>query len=181
MAGAGGVKPDVPWTEPLRLSELGHGQLTRRLVADEGARERVAALLGLDGLPELTAEVAAAPWLDGVRLTGAWSATVRQTCGVTLDPFETELSGEFDVRAVPESSPAAAPPEREAALDLESEDPPDVLAEDRVDLAMYVVEHLALEIDPYPRKPGVEFEPPPPEPEASPFDVLKTLKPRDAG
>ena len=174
------MKPQPPWTETIRLSELAHGSVSRRLEPDESTRRAIARALDLDELPDLNADVEAAPWLDGVELRGRWRARVVQTCGVTLDPFESELGGEFHVRAVPEGSPAAASPAPGAELDLEAEDPPDVLAADRVDLAAYVLEHLALEVDPYPRKPGVEFEPPPAEPEASPFAVLKALKPRDA-
>ena len=41
-----------------------------------------------------------------------------------------------------------------------------MLEGDAIDLAAYVVEHLALEIDPFPRKPGVEFDyTPDPEPD----------------
>ena len=41
----------------------------------------------------------------------------------------------------------------------------------------HVIEHLALEIDPFPRKPDAVFEPPATEEETSPFAVLKGLKP----
>jgi uncharacterized metal-binding protein YceD (DUF177 family) len=51
-----------------------------------------------------------------------------------------------------------------------------VLEDEGVDIAGYLVEHLALELDPYPRKPGVEWEAPPEEREASPFAVLQKLK-----
>lgn len=168
------------WSEWLRLSELGHGAVTRRLEADEAARERIARTLALDSLASLTAEVEVAPWLDGARIIGRWRAEVGQTCGVTLEPLQSQLSGQFEVRAVPSDSPAAPQGGAELGLDPEADDPPDVLEEDRIDLAAYVIEHLALEIDPYPRKPGVEFEPPAAEPEASPFAVLRNLKPRDA-
>jgi hypothetical protein len=40
-----------------------------------------------------------------------------------------------------------------------------------------LVEHLALDLDPFPRKPGAVFEPPPPEGPESPFAVLRVLKP----
>jgi hypothetical protein len=43
-------------------------------------------------------------------------------------------------------------------------------------VAHYIVEHLALAIDPFPRKPGAEFEFTPPAEEESPFAVLKKLK-----
>jgi uncharacterized metal-binding protein YceD (DUF177 family) len=61
-------------------------------------------------------------------------------------------------------------------LDPDAADPPDVLEDDAIDLAAYVVEHLALEIDPFARKPGVEFEYTPPDEEESPFAVLKKLQ-----
>ena len=51
-----------------------------------------------------------------------------------------------------------------------------MLEGDDLDLGAYLVEHLALEIDPFPRKPGVEWEPPPAETPASPFAVLQQLK-----
>ena len=87
------------------------------------------------------------------------------------------LSGEFTVRAVPEGSEAAGDPAGEVTIDPDAEDPPDLLDGEEVDVGAYLVEHLALEVDPFPRKPGVEFEPPPPETPASPFAVLQALKP----
>ena len=95
---------------------------------------------------------------------------------MSLDPFDTALAGEFTVRAVPEGSPAAGDPAGEVTVDPEAEDPPDQLDGDEVDVGAYLVEHLALEVDPFPRKPGVEFEPQTPESPASPFAVLQALK-----
>ena len=64
----------------------------------------------------------------------------------------------------------------ELDLDPEADDPPDLLESDRIDLAAYVVEDLALAIDPFPRKPGVAFEAPDQPGELSPFAVLAKLK-----
>jgi hypothetical protein len=48
---------------------------------------------------------------------------------------------------------------------------------DRVDLGAIAVEFLILGIDPYPRKPGVAFEPPAAEDESEhPFAALAALK-----
>jgi hypothetical protein len=102
---------------------------------------------------------------------------VGQLCSVSLDPFEQSLEGEIEVRAAPAGSPAI--PAHEAGdgeVDPDAPDPPDVLAGDALDLAAYVVEHLALEIDPFPRKPGAEFDYQPPTTEESPFAVLQRLK-----
>jgi hypothetical protein len=102
---------------------------------------------------------------------------VTQVCGLGLDPFDTELGGDFQVRCAPLGSPLLAPPESEVEIDLDADDPPDALEHDWIDVAAYVVEHLALEIDPFPRKPGAEFTPPPAETPPSPFAVLARLQP----
>jgi uncharacterized metal-binding protein YceD (DUF177 family) len=165
------------WGKPLRLHELGRGPVRVRLEADAARRAKIAGDLGLESLPSLTAELVVKPWLDGAELTGRFRARVEQVCSVSLEPFEQPVEGEIDVRVVPAGSPHAEEPEgSETELDLEAPDPPDVLDGDAIDLAAYVVEHLALEIDPFPRKPGVEFEFTPSTEEESPFAVLKKLK-----
>lgn len=170
---------DPPWSNPVRLSEVGRNSGGRTLVADEAARRRIAEYLELEDLPELSASVELEPWMDGARLRADWRARVVQICGITLEPFETALGGRFEVHAVPAGSPHGPSEEGgELTLDLDAPDPPDVLADERIDPAAYVVEHLGLEIDPFPRKPDAVYEPPEAEPEASPFALLTQLKPR---
>jgi len=167
-----------PWSVPLRLDEAARGPAVRRLAPDEAARKRIAESLGLAGLPAFEGEARVAPWRDGVEVEGRWTARVVYTCGITLEPFEQALEGEFAVRAVPPDSPLAVEPESgpEEELSLEAEDPPDVVQDGTIDLGAYLVEHLALELDPFPRKPGAVFEPPPAEAPESPFAVLRSLK-----
>ena len=168
------------WTTPIQLYELARGPVEVRLEPDAAERARVARDLGLESLPSLTADLTVRPWLDGAEITGRFDAVVAQLCSVTLDPFEQPLSGEIAVQVVPRGSPNASPEERgEAEHDADALEPPDVLPGEAVDLAAYVVEHLALEIDPFPRKPGAEFEFTPPAEEESPFAVLKKLKDKD--
>jgi hypothetical protein len=167
------------WREVVTLAEVQRGTSPRTLEADAATRERIAKALGLDALLSLAAEVRAAPWLDGVQIDGRWRAHVRQTCGVTLEPFDSDLDGELHVRALPQGSAALGGPDEaggELDLDPEADDPPDVLPDDRIDLGAYVVEDLSLAIDPFPRKPGVEFKAPEQPGEPSPFAVLAKLK-----
>lgn len=165
------------WNRPVRLHELARGPVRLSLEADAAQRAKIAGDLGLESLPSLTAEVTLKPWLDGVELTGRFRAVVEQVCSVSLDPFEQPVAGDIEVRAVPHDSPNAPQGHAgEMELDPDAPDPPDVLEADAVDVAAYVVEHLALEIDPFPRKPGVAFEFTPPAEEESPFAVLKKLK-----
>lgn len=166
----------MSWTKPVKLHELARGPVRLTLEPDEAERAAIARQLGLRRLPALTAKVAVTPWLDGVEITGRFKAVVEQVCGVSLDPFEQPVEGDIQVRAVPAGSEHAGAPEGgELELDLEAPDPPDVLENDVVDVAAYVVEHLALELDPFPRKPGVTFDYQPPEEETSPFAALKKL------
>lgn len=168
---------DKPWSDVVSLAEVSRGAVTRVLEADEAARKRIARLLNLDMLDDLEAMITLAPWLDGAEIDGRWTATLEQTCGVTLERFGRELEGAFLVRVLPAGSRnAPRDAAQEIAVDPEADDPPDVLEGEDVDVAAYVVEHLAMEIDPFPRKPGVAWDPPPPEEPESPFAVLKGLK-----
>lgn len=167
----------MSWDKTVKLHELGRGPVRLTLEPDAAERAAVAKRLGLKGLPSLSARVTVKPWLDGVEITGRFEAVVEQVCGVTLDPFEQPLQGEIDIRAVPAGSPHAPSPDGgELELDPDAPDAPDVLETDAVDVAGYVVEHLALELDPFPRKPGATFDYQPPEEETSPFAALKKLK-----
>ncbi len=166
------------WRHMIRLSDLARGPVSVTLEPDAEARAAIAKEIALEGLPALQGRITVRPWLDGAEITGRFTAVVEQICGVTLDPFETQIDGDFVVRAVPAGSPNAPADSEggEVEMDLEAPDPPDVLSSDDIDLAGYLVEHLALEIDPFPRKPGAEFDYEPDVQEESPFAVLKRLK-----
>ena len=172
----------MSWTHEIRLAEVQRGPVNLRLEADAATRKAIARRLGLVSLESLSAELALRPWLDGAELTGRLVADVTQTCSVTADDFPEQISGDIFVRMVPAGSPnaPAAPTGDEIEVDLEGDDPPDVLEGDRIDLAAYVVEHLSLELDPFPRKPGAVFEPPAETESASPFAVLRRLKDDDS-
>jgi len=165
------------WSHLVRLGALGHGVAKVQLIADEAARKRIARLLDLAELTALSADITITPWFDGAEIEADWSADLVQICGVSLEPLPDSPAGHFIVRVVPADSQHAPSAETEIDLDPDAPDPPDVLEDDdSVDLAGYVVEHLALEIDPFPRKPGVEFEPPKDDADLSPFAALRKLQ-----
>ncbi len=164
------------WPHVVGLGDARRGA-TLHLVADEAARAAIAKALDIEALDALEADVALSEWLDGAQIDARWHAAITQICGVSLDPFETALEGQFSVRAVPPGSPnAPAEPTGEVEFDSEADDPPDLLESESLDVGAYVIEHLALDIDPFPRKPGVAFEAPDEPAPPSPFDVLRALK-----
>ncbi len=166
----------TPWSHRVALQDVARGPVSLTLEADQRDLSAVAQELDLPAVGRLRGRATVSAWLDGLQVDATWSGSATQTCGVTLEPFDTEFSGAFQIRAVPTDSPAAAEPEAaDLEIDLATPDPPDILQDDAVDVAALLVEHLALELDPFPRKPGATFEPPAAEPGLSPFAVLARL------
>jgi uncharacterized metal-binding protein YceD (DUF177 family) len=116
---------------------------------------------------------------DDYSYEGEFSAEVVQACVVTLDPVRSVHSGTFSrryrVMARPASRRSPGILEAEAGNDEES---PEIVASPVIDLAAPLLEELSLVLDPYPRAPGVRFEPPKEESQGkdSPFAVLAKLK-----
>lgn len=166
---------DLPYSEPVRLHQVGAG-VTRRLEPDVAARGRIAKALDLASLDSFVAEMTLAPSPGGWRLSGRVRASLAQTCGITLEPLPVEIDAPFSLTL------AEAPDEEadEIVITLDDESP-DPIEGGQVDLGQYAVEQLALQLDPFPRKPGAEFVQPPEPTEISPFAVLKQLRPSDEG
>ena len=159
------------------LIDVQSGVARFRLVADDDARERVRRVLNLERIQSLGAELAIEPWLDGVELNGKVTATVTRLCGISLELFEEVVDEPILVRVVPANSANITPEESgPVVVDLQDDDPPDSLTGDSIDVAGYVVEHLSLALDPFPRKPGAVFTQPTSQPSLSLFSILAALK-----
>ena len=99
-----------------------------------------------------------------------------QTCVVTLEPLDARVAEDFRV-TYGDADPA--PTLAEIDLDYEEADPPEPIEGGIIDLGVLVAEHLALGLDPYPRKAGAEIPKDlAPEPEATaPTAGSETRKP----
>jgi uncharacterized metal-binding protein YceD (DUF177 family) len=167
-----------PWSAPVTVHDVPETGRHIDLAADEGTRAAVAQAIGLRALPRLDASFdLARRGREGLHVIGRVSATVGQTCVVTLEPIENEIDEAIDLVFSPEV--ASEPPE-DAARErrVAADDAPEPLVGGVVDLGVLATEFLALGVDPYPRKPGAEFTAPPTEDdEASrPFAALAALK-----
>lgn len=145
----------IPFSRPVRVEPLPKDGLEQRIEADESERAALAKLNNLAAISRLSAKFRITKQRRGVRVEGELTALVTQTCVVSLEPFEAEIAEPIDVAFAP--SGARKP---DSAL-AEDEDAPDEIVEGRVDLGALASEFLTLALDPYPRKPGVAFEPPP--------------------
>ena len=148
-----------PWSLPVRLDEVPETGLHLEREADATVRAGVATAAGVNEVPQLKAAFdVTRHGRDGLHVVGTVSASVRQTCVVTLDPVENEIAEPVDLVFVPAS--ALGPLTHEVNLGAEAVEPPEALIDGVVDLGVVATEFLMLGIDPYPRKPGAVFEPP---------------------
>jgi uncharacterized metal-binding protein YceD (DUF177 family) len=169
------IRPAQPWHVPVRLEDVPETGLHVDLVADENVRAGLAALAGVSGMPRLEAAIDIARYGNGLRATGRVSATVGQTCVVTLEPLENQIDELIDVIFAPSSTSEFV----EESAAFEADEPPEALHDGTADLGVIAAEFLLLGIDPYPRKPGAEFAPPGKEDALStPFAALAKLKDR---
>ncbi|MDB5456924.1 MAG: DNA-binding protein [Caulobacter sp.] len=167
----------APWPLKVTLAQADRGGVSAVLEPDAEDRKAIARAIGLVSLESLRAEVFVSSWMDGAEVSGLLRARVVQVCSATADEFEEPIETRFSVRVIPADSEHAPQEEGgELGVDLDSDDPPDVLEGQTIDVSAYVVEHLALALDPFPRKPGAVFEAPQPTVDLSPFAALKALK-----
>jgi uncharacterized metal-binding protein YceD (DUF177 family) len=165
---------DFPIAQPYELGRLGQADDVIVIAPGDEERARIAQWAGIDALDSFRAKI-------GLRkvtptrfsLDVALAADIVQSCVVTLEPVKSHVESSFtrDLFLTQTKS-----------LDIDvapvDEDGREEIASPHYDLAVPVLEELALLIDPYPRCPGVKFEPPAggADEDAHPFAALKKLK-----
>jgi uncharacterized metal-binding protein YceD (DUF177 family) len=142
---------------PVAVAEVPETGRRLDLVADAVTRAAIAKFADLPQVARLEAEFELTRHArNGLRVVGRVSATVEQTCVITLEPMLSEIEEDVDLVFVPASDIASRVHDEEDTLD----DPPELLQDGIVDLGAVATEFLVLGIDPYPRKPGSVFEAP---------------------
>jgi len=173
------ARTEHPWSVPIRVEDVPETGRHLELTADEPIRTSLAEAAGVNGLTRIEASFdLTRHGRSGLRVLGAVSASVRQTCVVTLEPVLNEVMEPIDLVFAPAGGQTSA----RAELVLEAHDRTEPLVNGMVDLGAVATEFLILGIDPYPRRPGAVFEPPPgADREATPFAGLAALKKNDGG
>ena len=151
-------RKDLLWSVPVAVREVSEAGRRFDLTADAQAREAIAAAASLHSLPRFQATFEVSPeGREGLRVTGRISATVGQTCVVTLEPIENTVEEEVELVFVPSAVPREFD-DGDSPTVPKSEDAPEPLVGGAVDLGAIATEFLILSIDPYPRAPGATFE-----------------------
>src|SRR5215213_6567182 len=143
----------------------------------EATAEECAALardFGLPGIQSLAGDYHLKTSAKGIHVAGTVKASITQICITTLDTFDSMIEEDVEVDFAEPSGMPAEPP-----TDINEYEPPDEIVNGQIDLGALTAEFLALGLDPYPRKPGVDFDFKGEERPDSPFAALGKLK-RDA-
>jgi uncharacterized metal-binding protein YceD (DUF177 family) len=163
------------WSVPLKVDAIPDTGLSRDIEASLEICTAVAELAEVRAISGLKASFDLSRAGDVVHVTGRVTAHVDQNCVVTLDPLVFMIDESIDVLFAP--VPEEGTETHDAHRRKTEEELPEPLIDGAIDLGAIACEFLLLGIEPYPRKPGVEFTPPEVEPDGPhPFAALAALK-----
>jgi len=175
-----GITPE--FSRSILLDSLSVAERTHEIEASAEECKALAERFDILSVDSLTASVRMKmlPGGELVRVRGHLKAHVTQACVVTLEPVPEQIDEEFELIYGPEPDPES----EEIVVDMDVLDPPEPIIGNAIDIGEAVAEHLALALEPFPRKDGAEFpESPPPPPEddepevkPNPFAALAALK-----
>ena len=172
--------PQPEFSRPVEVDRIGSEGVSLEIEADALEREALARRFALVSLDRLKAKAEIFPVSRNLfRVEASFEADLVQTCVVTLDPVPAQLSESFSA-LFGEGGPGMGA----LFAGEDGEDEPEPIEGGAIDLGETVAQHLALSLDPYPRKQGasVPAEYAPGKDEESrgkvkPFAELGALKP----
>ncbi len=155
----------APWHVPVVVEDIAEDGQHFPLSADATVRADIARVAGLRDLPRLEADFTLIrQGSGGVHVIGRVSATAGQNCVVSLEPLANGIEEDVDLLFMPKSTAKSTAELTGAEAETDRADvkwdEPEPLIGGVVDLGAIATEFLILGLDPYPRKPGVVFEPP---------------------
>jgi len=166
-------KSGPEFSRPLQTDRVPKAGSLEKLAAEPEELKALARRMKLPAIHALTAEIRATPWRGGgIKLEGHLTADIEQVSVISLEPFRETVSIPISRYFLPQG----------AVVENEDEDDADPIDNGSIDLGEVTAETLALDLDPYPRKPGEAFaehieDTGEPAPRESPFAVLAQRKP----
>lgn len=169
-------------SRPLAVERISLGGVREKIVASPEEKKALAERFGLIDLARLEATIDV-DHAEGkmFAVTGKFFADVVQECVVSLEPVPAHIAESIDVLFAP---PHLLKDDGEGGglSDLGDVDPPEPIENGVIDLGELVAQHLAMALDPYPRKEGAALgnyeiggEEPAAEKKNNPFAKLKEM------
>ena len=137
----------VEFPRPLIVDRVPRMGSTEKIDADPAECAALARRFGIPAIHRLHAEIRATPWRGGgLKLEGTITADLEQVSVVSLEAFRHTLMIAMQRYFLPQGQSQGS-----------EEDDADPIVNGIVDLGEVTAETLALDLDPYPRKPGEAF------------------------
>jgi uncharacterized metal-binding protein YceD (DUF177 family) len=168
---------DAPFEKFVELTNLSEAGMDVVLSPSETERAQIAEWSDVSAVPAFEATVTLkrlAP--SRFSYVANLKAEVVQPCSVTLEPVTQRIEEQFSRELHLTHATRHRPELVELAPGAGEDEAPEEIESPRYNVAGPVLEEFSLAIDPYPRAPGVAYEPPPDAKPASPFAVLAKLK-----
>ena len=134
----------------VKVDDIPERGLVIEVEVPEEARQIIAKAFGLVALSALKVAVTFKKKGKEASALGRLDAQLTQTCVVSLEAFDETVHEALDLHFAPD---APALDDETAPLDA-----PDPIINGEIELGVLMVEFLALALDPYPKKPGAEFQ-----------------------
>lgn len=170
------------FSRPIRIDQIPVAGIERELVAEPDERQALAERFAIPAVDSLSARVRIKALRGGTLylLSGTLVADLTRTCVVTLEPMPEHVEESFEITYSAQAGDEFDMADAEFEMSAD-EDVPEPLVGGTIDMGEAVAEHLALALDPFPRKPGAAIPgrfAPPEEVEAkpSPFAALAKLR-----
>lgn len=171
------MSSDAPFEKFVELTTLSEAGMDILLAPNEEERAQIADWSDATAVPIFEAKVMLKR-LSPSRFSyvADLKAQVIQPCSVTLEPVTQTIEQNFTRELHLTQASRHRPELVELTPGAGEDESPEEIENPRYNVAGPVLEEFSLAIDPYPRAPGVAYEPPPDEKPASPFAVLARLK-----
>ena len=188
--------PEIIWSQLIRAEEVPQNGKTIELSPDEAMKKALAKQLDIAELKDLKAKLTMSREnAHIIHIKGTLNAKVKQSCVITLEPVESDITDEFEAWYADEKQAVSfkrAQHDAQSKKDLldvpmldESEDP-EPMVNGAIDVADLVTQYLSLSIPPYPTKEGLSYSVQVEEPKEvknplklNPFAALKDWRPKD--
>jgi uncharacterized metal-binding protein YceD (DUF177 family) len=151
--------PELPpeLTRPMLVDRIKGDYFELAIEANDEERQALAGRFDLIELKYLTANLILTPTRSKstIHLKATFEASVVQRCVVTLESVPSDLKGVFECDYAPELE---AEDLDVVEFDEMTADPPEPIINGEVDLGIMLTEQFGLELDPFPRAPGADFD-----------------------
>ena len=132
------------------IAALQRGENRFRISPDAQSRQKIAERLGEQGVDMLEGDFVLRPFSGGVDLDLKLKALVSRVCVASLEPMRESINEHYAIRF--ERDFVESETDESVAADLAREP----LEGDALDLEEILIQHLAISLDPYPRKEGAK-------------------------